>query len=246
MRSLTLIAVLTLLAPGPAYGRPPRAAQVARDDALGEFTTLVAKYLALRADLEKGLPALTGSDDPDQVRTVETTLAARIREARARAKQGDLFTADASAAFRKILHQLDAATWKAIMDHNPGRFPNRVNDSYPKTKPLSTVPPNLLARLPPLPEGLQYRFVGADLILHDTKANVIVDRLPEAIPVVRPPRDQLRAVSLAPLTAVCPSVIALKTMVRTQQATIVMNTPFQPHTSAIQPTPLPAIADPKT
>jgi hypothetical protein len=40
--------------------------------------------------------------------------------------------------------------------------------------------------------------------------------------------------------------MALKTIVRTQQATIVMNTPFQPQWSAIQPTPVPATADPKT
>jgi hypothetical protein len=43
-----------------------------------------------------------------------------------------------------------------------------------------------------------------------------------------------------------PSVIATNTIVSTQQATIVMNTPFQPQWSAIQPTPVPAIAEPNT
>ncbi len=48
------------------------------------------------------------------------------------------------------------------------------------------------------------------------------------------------------LCTVCPSVIALNAIVSTQHATIVTNTPFQPQRSAIQPTPVPAIADPKT
>ena len=48
------------------------------------------------------------------------------------------------------------------------------------------------------------------------------------------------------LVARCPSVKAAKTIVRMQHATIVMNTPFHPQLSAIQPTPVPAIADPNT
>jgi len=74
------------------------------------------------------------------------------------------------------------------MDVNPGQFPQRVNDSYPRDKPLSTMPPDLLARLPRLPEGVQYRFVGSTLILHDIKTNLVIDRLPEAIPISAPPR----------------------------------------------------------
>ena len=53
---------------------------------------------------------------------------------------------------------------------------------------------------------------------------------------------QLRAL----LRAVCPSVIALNAIVSRQHATIVMNTPGQPQRSAIQPTPVPATADPNT
>ena len=35
-----------------------------------------------------------------------------------------------------------------------------------------------------LPDGLEYRFMGRDLILRDTKANLIVDVLHEAVPTV--------------------------------------------------------------
>jgi hypothetical protein len=163
--------------PPVASAQAPRAGQTA-----GDFATRVEKYVELRASLESGLPVLTGADDPVLVRNVELALADRMRKARGRARQGDIFTPEAAATFRAILRDaIDAATWKALMDEDPGVFPHQVNNSYPKSRPLSTMPASLLARLPRLPDGLQYRFVGSDLILHDTKSNLIVDRLPEAI-----------------------------------------------------------------
>jgi hypothetical protein len=182
---LSAIALTLASTLAQAQSTPPAPAPA---DGIGEFTTRATKYATLRGDLERGLPVLTGTEEPAHVRTVEVALAQRLRDARPNARQGDLFTPQATAAFRTILRQMDGSTWKMIMDANPGPFVNRVNDAYPKSKPLSTMPPDLLARLPRLPEGLQYRFVGADLILHDTRSNLIVDRIPEAIPMSGPPR----------------------------------------------------------
>jgi hypothetical protein len=56
----------------------------------------------------------------------------------------------------------------------------RVNAEYPVDAPLSTMPPTLLQRLPLLPEELEYRFVGPDLILRDKNANIIVDYMRDA------------------------------------------------------------------
>jgi len=39
-----------------------------------------------------------------------------------------------------------------------------------------------LRRLPELPQELVYRIVGHDLTLQDTKARLIVDLIPNAIP----------------------------------------------------------------
>ena len=102
--------------------------------------------------------------------------------ARDGARQGDIFTAAIGVEFREVLRlEMDADTWTAIMDDNPGEFSNRINGTYPGRRPLSTVPPNILARLPRLPEDVQYRFVGRHLILLDTRANLILDRIPYAI-----------------------------------------------------------------
>ena len=48
-----------------------------------------------------------------------------------------------------------------------------------------TFPPNLLKELHQLPDDLEYRFVGRDLILRDVKANTIVDVIRHARPPVR-------------------------------------------------------------
>jgi hypothetical protein len=120
--------------------------------------------------------------DPAELRNRELALAERIRLARTGATEGEFFTPSISLEFRRVLLiQMDADTWHSLMDDNPGEFHHAINDSYPKKRPLSTVPPNILAALPELPDGIQYRFLGRHLVLHDTRANVILDRIPYAI-----------------------------------------------------------------
>jgi hypothetical protein len=57
----------------------------------------------------------------------------------------------------------------------------KVNTPY-TADALPTVPPNVLANLPQLPEDLEYRILGRDLILRDVHANLIVDFVPRIIP----------------------------------------------------------------
>jgi hypothetical protein len=80
-----------------------------------------------------------------------------------------------------LLLEVDAKTWASIMDDNPGAFSVRINGTYPDKKPLSTVPANVLAVLPRLPNDVQYRFLGRHLVLFDTRARVILDGIPYAI-----------------------------------------------------------------
>ena len=149
---------------------------------VADFSTRVEEYFEMRSKLEKGLPALTVTDDPAEIRIAVRALAKRIRVARAKAKPGDIFTPTISVEFRKVLLlEMDANTWAAIMDDNPGDFSHHINGTYPKRKSLSTMPPNVLALLPRLPDDIEYRFLGRHLILHDTRANMILDRIPYAI-----------------------------------------------------------------
>ena len=53
----------------------------------------------------------------------------------------------------------------------------KVNGSFPKTA-AKPVLPCILGALPRLPEELEYRIVGSDLVLIDVHAGLIVDILP--------------------------------------------------------------------
>jgi hypothetical protein len=58
----------------------------------------------------------------------------------------------------------------------------KVNATWPESEPLTTVPPNILARLPQLPEDVEYRISGKrHLVLRDVDANVIVDFIYNAL-----------------------------------------------------------------
>ena len=151
-------------------------------DILTDFSTRVSSYVELRSELEKGLPALTVTDDPAEIRRAVRALAKRIRVARAEAKQGDIFTPAISVEFRKALClEMNTNTWAAMVDDNPGQRSAKINGTYPEGKPFATVPPNILAVLPRLPDDIEYRFLGRHLILLDTRASVILDRIPSAI-----------------------------------------------------------------
>jgi hypothetical protein len=136
---------------------------------LTRFNSRVSAYAELRSELEKGLSSRSG-------------LAEKIRAARAKARQGDIFTPALSVEFKKALvREMNAHVWKVIMDDNPGEMPTQVNAAYGMGKPLATMPPNILAVLPALPPDIEYRFVERHLILLDTRAKLILDRIPFAI-----------------------------------------------------------------
>jgi hypothetical protein len=180
MRRFITIALLMLGAP-IASAQPDFKVQVWGSSQI-EFTKLVSAYAELRAKAQANAPELKVTDDPAEIQRAELVLASGIRSARAGARRGDIFTREISAAFRRVLAaEMNPRTWAAIMDDNPQSFEHEINGVYPKGRTLSTMPPNILAKLPALPPGLEYRFLGRSLVLHDTAANIIIDRLPRAI-----------------------------------------------------------------
>ncbi len=150
--------------------------------AAADFDVRMLLYAELRAELEQGLPTLRLTDDPREIFEAEHALANRIRTARSGTHGGEIFTADISSAFKHaLILETRVSTCASILDDNPGAFSYSINDTYPKRRSLSTVPPGILVLLPKLPADVQYRFLGRHLILHDTRANVILDRILNAI-----------------------------------------------------------------
>lgn len=150
--------------------------------ALADFQTKLDAYANLRRQLAQGLPPLVVTDRPEEIFRAERLLAERIREARESADRGDIFTRETRRVFQQLLKPLATeANCNAILEDNPGEFGYAVNADYPKNRPFSTVPPSMIAALPRLPEDIWYRFLDRDLILHDSRANVILDRIDDAV-----------------------------------------------------------------
>jgi hypothetical protein len=110
-----------------------------------------------------------------------------LREARAAAKQGDIFDQPISALFRRLIGitmqgKEAVRIRQSLSSGEPVHLQLHVNDPYPASVPLQSTPPTLLLNLPKLPEDLDYRIAGSALVLRDGKANLIVDFIDNAIP----------------------------------------------------------------
>jgi hypothetical protein len=149
---------------------------------VAEFSASMDEYAKLRSTLQKGLPALAVTANPIETQQAERLLAARIRKARAGAGRHDIFTDETRRAFKQMLRPVTtAATCAFVHDDNPGEWGWAVNAEYPKQHPVSSVPPAMLDVMPRLPDDVFYRFLDTDLVLHDIKANIMLDRIENAI-----------------------------------------------------------------
>lgn len=155
---------------------------------LEDFKHRIDAYMKLYERQEKGAAQPKETSKPEKIKATQDTLAARIQAARKDAKAGDIFTPEIRQLFRRLMYPEmkgpDAAETKRAVKEDgapPRAKVLKVNARYPEGAPLTTMPPNLLERLPQLPEELEYRILDKDLILRDVNANVIVDYIPNAI-----------------------------------------------------------------
>ena len=177
-------------------GKPGQsaAAQAAGDQpvnpdakALAGFLERVNQYVAVHQKVESSLPHLSKESSPQEIDQHQRALGQMIQKARSGAKPGDIFTTESQAVIKRLLAKVfagsDGPALKAsIMDENPGIRGLQVNQRYPDTVPLSTIPPQILEGLPKLPEEMEFRFIGTTLILMDVQAHIIADVIPNAFP----------------------------------------------------------------
>ncbi len=160
--------------------------QPGRDSAtLAELKRGADAYRKLRKEQEAKIGPLPKTADPALITNRQHALGEAIRNARAGARQGDIFTPSVAAMLKRIiakdLQRRQPVDRQAFLVSQP-EITVRVNEFYPTTVPLATVPPRLLAELPQLPDGLEYRFVNGSLILRDVDPNLVVDVLPDVVP----------------------------------------------------------------
>jgi hypothetical protein len=156
--------------------QPPANAQGAATKA---FLDRIQEYVAFHNNVEKMVPPLKQTADPEEIAKREMALGAALIKQRPDAKEGDFFIKEFRPYLIKIIQsdfaKRPAADRKALVVELPKEIKLGINMPYPTSLPLATFPANLLKALPELPKELEYRIVGRHLILRDVKGNVIVD-----------------------------------------------------------------------
>jgi hypothetical protein len=186
---MTMLVVGVLFAP---FGG--RLAAITQDEsdqrlvaAFAVFEDRIDEYATLRQRLEARL-LFVPSEDPCTFVANRAQLAAAIKAARPAAFQGELFTPAAGTAIRQLIadaltgRDVEALLRDLFAEHaivEP--FHPRIYEPYPEWG-THEMPIVLLQHLPPLPEGVEYRLIGHDLVLWDIDADLIIDVLPDAVP----------------------------------------------------------------
>jgi hypothetical protein len=183
--SIAAAATLIVASSSPAIAQHQRSGA---DEDRASFEQALADYMSLREAATRTVPPLAISADAASILSNVAARAAAIRAARASACMGDLFTQGAARLLRTVVLQMasrravPSTIWSAGLedDADSPEHPAAVNATVDWSR-ASAMPADLLAALPRLPAGLEYRFVGADLALVDVDAGLIVDVLPDVL-----------------------------------------------------------------
>ena len=183
-----IVALVALAAPASPTRAVPQSPEPERA-ALDDFARRVKAYVDVKSAAAITVLPLVQLRDPAEIRRRTEALAAVIQRARWAARQGDIFTPEIATALRRAIRrgcENDYATLLVLAREDlTAPLPEPVvNARWPWDAPLPTMLPGVLAALPPLPPGLQYRFMNRALVLHDIDANLIVDFVPDAIPLI--------------------------------------------------------------
>jgi hypothetical protein len=154
---------------------------------ISDFQQRVAAYVKLRNEAAAGMSGQKPTDSLSKMSNQERELAQRIRSLRPSARKGAIFTPEISAEFLRLIRlawrSSDAAQMRrSLARAEPVSISIHINDAYPASIPLQSMPPTLLENLPSLPKELEYRVIGHNLVLRDARANLIVDFIERAIP----------------------------------------------------------------
>jgi hypothetical protein len=153
--------------------------------ALKTFDERLAAYLDLRKTLSRKLEPLKTTADATELATRQKVLASAIQQARHDAKRGDLVSDEIASQIRNAvaadLKTREPRARRAALEEVPD-VPLHLNQPLPADAPLTTIPPLLLARLPQLPDNLQYRFIGRHMVLLDGDLHIVVDYVERVLP----------------------------------------------------------------
>jgi hypothetical protein len=160
---------------------PSTASAQTEDQALAQFNAAVEKYVALQRSLRAEVPDLQPNSDPKLIAEASDLLAIAIQRARPRARQGDFFNPGIRPSLQaRVTQGLRNVDYLALIGANDPEERSslrfiRTYSRFPGNGPMATMPASVLEALPALPDELEYRFVGNNLILRDRHARLILD-----------------------------------------------------------------------
>ena len=154
---------------------------------IADFNARLDNYVKKQRALLKGSP-IAEDATPAQIKARQDTVAAELRVIRKDARQGDIFTPQVAALFKRLINpevKEQPRETKQALEEEDGEVAKvnlKVNATWPASEPLTTVPANLLEVLPQLPMDVEYRISNKrHLVLRDVDANIIVDYVLNAI-----------------------------------------------------------------
>jgi hypothetical protein len=150
------------------------------------FDRAVSEYMEIRR-LAPPMDVDCLTADREAIHRARARRAAAIRDVRGEASTGAVFGADMAPLIRRRLtralgkHPDDFVLLAMLDESSAATAAIVVNGSLPWGATIA-VTPSLLAALPAIPEELEYRLIGRDLILWDSGVDLIVDILADALP----------------------------------------------------------------
>ena len=187
---MALILVLSLASATASLSaqEPPRhASNQSGPRAIEEFDDEIARYMALRRKLRDEIKSLHPNSTPVEIVNTSDALANAIQRARPRSQARVFFSPPTTELLkRRIVDVIRTENLTAVLanidDEGPAPKAVTVYLRFPASSQMATMPPSLLAVLPPLPKGLEYRVIGTALVLRDIDAALVIDYIPGAIP----------------------------------------------------------------
>ena len=189
--TLLSLSALVMVLVGPllpwSSDRQPADTSSADAAALKQFDDAIDKYLALRRGLGNEVAGPVKDSTSTELNNASNALAGAIQRARTNAQAGAIFSEPVAAIIkRRIAEAVRAKKLGPVLanidDERAAGPTPKVHLRLPVTEQLATMPPSLLLVLPQLPRELEYRILGAYLILRDVDASLVLDYIPGAVP----------------------------------------------------------------
>ena len=170
-----------------ASGQGSKAAAADETAAIAQFEVAITNYMSMRQRLRNEITGPVPNSTAVELNRASDSLAAAIQRARSGARPGTIFREPIATVVKRrvddVVRRDNLGPVLANIDDEEETVKTpSVHLRFPAAAQMATMPPSLLAALPPLPKELEYRIIGSFLVLRDVDAALVIDYIPAAVP----------------------------------------------------------------